>query len=68
MQNKTVKFDLFPVPTPDLINWTELLLIIYMSICTSNVMIRVMVSTDSTNTGNTQASRRNMVNVAAAYW
>jgi len=27
-----------------------------------------MVSTDSTSTGNTHASRRNMVSVAAAYW
>lgn len=27
-----------------------------------------MVSTDSMSTGNTQASRRNMVSVAAAYW
>lgn len=35
---------------------------------TSKVMIRVMVRADSMSTGNTQASRRNRVSVAAAYW
>lgn len=37
-------------------------------VVTSKVVMRVMVSTDSTSTGNTHASRRNMVSVAAAYW
>lgn len=35
---------------------------------TSKVIISVMVSTESMSTGSTQASRRNKVSVAAAYW